>query len=334
MDEQSAVSLLSDLLRQALQQRATDVHLRIGASDWSADFRVGGDLRQVTSGSTAGPALARRVKALARMDVADSRQPQDGGFHWEDGDHCCDVRVAALPTVYGEAVVLRLLPKLSGAVDFTELGMTVEQARDIRQLLSLPSGLVLVAGPTGAGKTTTLYTMMRQLAAWRRRVVSIEDPVEMILPDCHQVQVRERTGLTFDAGLRALLRQDPDVIMVSEIRDEVTARTVLRAALSGHLVLSTTHARDASGAVLRLEDFGLSRFVVRDVLRAVVVQVLHPALCVPCDGRGCEACFHTGWSPIRRASFQIIRMDEAPRPVPEGRVARLVGRSSRASAGR
>jgi type II secretory ATPase GspE/PulE/Tfp pilus assembly ATPase PilB-like protein len=205
-------------------------------------------------------------------------------------------------------MVLRLLPSANDMLAFPALGMSQEQTEQMRLILQNPSGLILVAGATGAGKTTTLYAMMLQLSRWRRRVVSIEDPVEMALPDCHQVQVRERIGVTFEAGLKALLRQDPDVIMVGEIRDDATARVALRAAMSGHLVLSTTHAQDLVGAVARLVEFGLSRALVCDLLRAVIVQELYPQPCQDCNGAGCRLCEGTGWDKERRARFDIHPM--------------------------
>ena len=274
MEELSVGLILQQVLNEALDKECSDVHIFTVGEVLVVQFRVGSGLVQVLRLPSQGPSVLRRIKALAKMDVAETRIPQDGAFHWESESHESAVRVASLPTVDGEAMVLRLLPKRRRQLDLSALGLTQNQAQTVGHLLGSEAGLLLVAGPTSSGKTTTLYAMMEQLVRLGRRVISIEDPVERVLEDCHQLQVRERIGVTFDVGLRAALRQDPDVIMVGEIRDDVTARTALRAALTGHLVLSTTHARDLVGAVARLVDLGLDRALVSEALTAVIVQNL------------------------------------------------------------
>jgi general secretion pathway protein E len=274
LEELSVGLILQRVLNDALDQECSDVHIFTVEDELVVQFRVGGSLAEVLRLPEVGRTVLRRIKALAKMDVAESRIPQDGSFFWLSETHESAVRVASLPTVSGEAMVLRLLPKKRTELDLCTLGLTPPQARQLTNLLQSRSGLLLVAGPTSSGKTTTLYAMMEQLVRLGRRVISIEDPVEQVLADCHQMQVRERMGITFDVGLRAALRQDPDVIMVGEIRDESTAKAALRASLTGHLVLSTTHARDLVGAAMRLVDLGLERHLLGEILTGVVIQTL------------------------------------------------------------
>jgi len=309
VQEASAVSLLEEILTDALAGNCSDVHLHLSGDELVVQFRSAGQLAFHRVIKNKGGVILRRVKAIAKMDVADARLPQDGAFVWDWKGLACDVRAAAIPTIQGESVVLRLLPRVENRSAFADLGMSPSQAAEVEKILSSGSGLVLVAGSTGSGKTTTLYTMMLWLAAAGRNVVSIEDPVEMPVPSCHQMQVREQVGVTFDVGLKALLRQDPDVIMIGEIRDEETARVALRAALSGHLVLSTTHARDLVGASARLVDFGLSRGLLGDVLRAVLVQELVLVPCSNCSGDGCAQCLGREASTPRVGSFSIHMVD-------------------------
>ncbi|QSO53307.1 Flp pilus assembly complex ATPase component TadA [Alicyclobacillus curvatus] len=272
MEALSVGLILQQVLNDALDEECSDVHIFTVGEELVVQFRRGGLLTQVLHAPQQGPTLIRKIKALARMDVAESRIPQDGAFHWVSESHESAVRVACLPTVDGEAMVLRLFPKRRTQLDLCGLGLTSSQARTVTSLLHKEAGLLLVAGPTSSGKTTTLYTMMEQLVRLGRRVVSIEDPVEQVVANCHQMQVKEHIGVTFDVGLRAALRQDPDVIMVGEIRDTATAQTALRASLTGHLVLTTTHAKDLVGAVARLVDLGLDRGLVTEAITAVIVQ--------------------------------------------------------------
>jgi general secretion pathway protein E len=274
MKDLSTAVLLQKVLDDAITYHATDVHLHGSREHLLIRFRVGGTVMDYLQTSESGEPMMRRIKALARMDVIENRLPQDGSFRWVTDRNSCDVRVATLPIVDGEAIVLRLLFANWVSESLTELGMTEKQADGVNKVLLSGTGLLLVAGPTGVGKTTTLYTMMAQLARMGKNVVSIEDPIERPLAECRQMEVRERLGITFEIGLKAILRHDPDAVMIGEIRDEATARVALRAALSGRLVLSTTHAKDVVGAAARLVDFGLSRSLVGDVLSAVVVQHL------------------------------------------------------------
>lgn len=308
MADISASVLLERIIHDALERSATDVHMQITHHHLQVQFRIAGHLVPFVSVPGHGETISRRVKALCRMDITEQRIPQDGAFRFESEAFTADIRVATLPTILGESVVLRMLPVRPKDVSFSSLGMSHLDSARMTQLLRCQSGLVLVTGPTGSGKTTTLYAMMTQLAKWGRRVLSIEDPVEARVNDCYQMEVRERIGLTFNDGLRALLRQDPDVIMVGEIRDEATAMVVLRASMTGHIVLSTTHASDAVGAATRLVDFGMSRPLLADVLRGVVVQeiIVHP--CRACDGRGCADCSHSGEVKQAAPRFTITPM--------------------------
>lgn len=294
MVEISASILLERILHDALERKSTDIHLQVANHNLQVEFRIGGRLFPYVSVPGHGESISRRVKALCKMDVNESRLPQDGSFRYESEAYVSDVRVASLPTISGESVVLRLLPLKPADVSFASLGMLPDDTTKLLRLLKSDHGLVLVAGPTGAGKTTTMYAMMTQLARWGRRVLSIEDPVEARLRECQQMEVREQYGLSFDGGLKALLRQDPDVIMVGEIRDDITAHVVFRAAVSGHLVLSTTHATDLVGVASRLVDFGLSRSLMTDVLRGVIIQHRIASPCHDCLGHGCVTCNGTG----------------------------------------
>lgn len=300
MEEYSVALLLQQTLNDALEQVCSDVHVFTVDNELVIQFRVGENLIPYVRAAGLGPSMVRRIKALARMDVAETRLPQDGSFQWIADALEAAVRVASLPTVHGEAMVLRLLPARRQHLDFRLLGMTVRQSQTLHELLSTRTGLILVAGPTSSGKTTTLYAMMAQIARLGRRVVSIEDPVEQVVDNCHQLEVRERIGMTFDSGLRALLRQDPDVIMVGEIRDAATAKTAVRAALTGSLVLSTTHAEDVIGAVVRLVDLGTERSLVAEVLKAVIVQRLAMD-----DRRGSSATVAEVGIAARSGTFSI-----------------------------
>ncbi|MDQ0188331.1 Flp pilus assembly complex ATPase component TadA [Alicyclobacillus cycloheptanicus] len=315
MEELSAVILLQRILDDAVARSASDVHLHVVEGDLNVMFRVNGGMEPFVRVPDPAGTVVRRIKALARLDVSETRVPQDGAFQWvtdaaqgEEGQHC-DVRVAVVPTVGGETAVLRLFVRGGAAPSLADLGLTAAQLAVVRGLLRSASGMILVAGSTGSGKTTTLYAMLQALAAEGRRVVSIEDPVEMHRPEWQQMEVRERLGVTFDVGVRAVLRQDPDVIMIGEIRDEATARAALRAAMTGHLVLTTTHAHDLVGAAARLVDLGLARESLGDVLRGVVLQALVHADCALCTGQGCDACAGTGRGNRRKAVFQIEPMD-------------------------
>ncbi len=308
--EVSASILLERILHDALDQLSTDVHLQVTDGNLHVQFRSSGQLVPFLSLPGHGESLIRRVKALSRMDVSESRIPQDGSFRYESETRVCDVRVASVPTVSGESVVMRLLPLTPPDISFETLGMSAVQSLCVKRMLRQPYGLILTVGPTGAGKTTTMYAMMTQLARWGRRVLSIEDPVESRLPDCQQMEVRERFGVTFDSGLKALLRQDPDVLMIGEVRDATTAHVALRAAISGHLVLTTAHAFDMVGAISRFVEFGIERTVLTDVLKGVIVQHLESKPCTACGGVGCDGCKGSGFERDLAPVFAVHEIDD------------------------
>ncbi len=307
MEDSAAVFLLEQILADAHMQGATDIHLMQSGSSLSVSFRIDGRLTPYVSTEAAG-ALLRRIKALAGMDMTSRWQPQDGSFTWQVvGENTLDLRVSASPTATGEAVVLRLLGQVRD-VGLQAIGLTQGQVQLVEQMLEEEIGLLLVAGPTGTGKTTTLYEMMRYLARRGRAVVSIEDPVEMPIQFSRQLEVRETQGMTFERALRAAMRQDPDVLMIGEIRDRDTARTVMHAALSGHLVLSTTHATDVIGAAARLVEYGLPRPLVGDVLLSVIVQSFKRSVCPHCQGHGCVRCHAYDSDETPKFHFEIAPM--------------------------
>ncbi|GMA60591.1 ATPase, T2SS/T4P/T4SS family [Alicyclobacillus fastidiosus] len=272
MEGFTAARVLQQIIDCAISSRATDIHLTSTHAAMRVDFRIDGAIRPFVHLTERGDELVRRIKALGRMDVTNGQAPQEGVFTWEMEHHKARLRVSAVPVYAGESVVLRVLNQFTQPLGIFELGMTPAQVARLVGLLSEPSGLILVAGRTGSGKTTTLYAMMHHLAMRGLQVFSLEDPVEMPIPNCRQLEVRERSGMTYELGLKSLLRQDPDVLMIGEIRDPITARIAVRAALTGRLVLATTHAADASSSLDRLLDFDVPKTLLAGVLRAVLVQ--------------------------------------------------------------
>ncbi len=284
-----AVAFLEDLLRQAWLRRASDVHLDPQPGGLSIRLRVDGQL--VATGAVLAPgdaaALVSRVKVLGGLDIAERREPQDGGFAYEVASaegrrQPLDVRLATIPTRHGERATLRLLGVESEPLTIERLGFEAGDLQRVRAALAQPHGMVLLTGPTGSGKTTTLYAALEEVAAPQRNVMTVEDPVERVIPGVSQVQVDRAGKVTFARALRALLRHDPDVLMVGEIRDGETADVAVKAAMTGHLVLSSLHANRACGAPARLIDLGCQTFLVASVLRAVIAQRLVRRLCLRC----------------------------------------------------
>jgi general secretion pathway protein E len=277
------VRAVNDLLEKAVELRATDVHIEPVRGGLLLRLRVDGLLRALPTPANVLPqALISRIKILAGLNIAERRLPQDGAAHLRVARSDIDIRVATMPTQYGESAAIRLLPKDRGVLEIAKLGLATIDETKLNRLLKLPHGIIVVTGPTGSGKTTTLATMLTILNDTTRKILTIEDPIEYEIRGVNQSQVKPEIGLTFAAALRAFVRQDPDVIMVGEVRDGETAHTAIHAALTGHLVLTTLHTETAAAAVPRLLDLGVEAFLLQSTLRAVIGQRLVRVLCERC----------------------------------------------------
>lgn len=275
--------VLKKIMRQAAAERASDVHIEPGASFVRVRFRKDGLLSdRFCLSSSMAPNLSVRVKVLGRLDVGESRLPQDGSWAEEIDGVPYDFRISVLPSMYGETIVIRILSGRVNFIEKNELGMRREQESLFRRALSKGQGLILTTGPTGSGKTSTLYAALKLLNQETVSIISIEDPVEYRLPGVTQIQVNERSGLSFARGLRSLVRQDPDIVMIGEIRDRETAEIAIHASLTGHLVLSTLHTMSAAAAPLRLMDMGIPPYLLSASLSLVMAQRLAPRLCPSC----------------------------------------------------
>ena len=303
-DDAPVIRMINALLTQALREAASDIHIEPFEQISVVRFRIDGTLRDVVRPKKAiHAALISRIKIMAQLDIAEKRLPQDGRIALRIGGKSVDVRVSTLPTGHGERAVLRLLDKEAGRLDLINLGMSDALSPQFDRLINQPHGIVLVTGPTGSGKTTTLYAAMSRLNASTTNILTVEDPIEYELAGIGQTQVNARIEMTFARALRAILRQDPDVIMIGEIRDLETAQIAVQASLTGHLVLATLHTNDAAAAVTRLLDMGIEPFLLSSSLLGVLAQRLVRKLCVHCkrqdaDGWhpvGCEKCAHTGY---------------------------------------
>ena len=304
-DDAPIIRMLNALLTQAAKDGASDIHIEPYERSSSVRFRVDGTLREVVQPNKAlHAALISRLKIMAELDIAERRLPQDGRISLRIGGRAIDVRVSTLPSSHGERAVLRLLDKTESRFTLEGLGMDGEVLSAYQRLIQQPHGIVLVTGPTGSGKTTTLYASLGQVDTATTNVLTVEDPVEYELPGIGQTQVNAKIDLTFAKALRAILRQDPDVILIGEIRDFETAQIAIQASLTGHLVLATVHTNDAPSSVTRLIDMGVEPFLLSSTLLGVLAQRLVRKLCPKCrrqgeDGRwhpvGCEHCAHTGY---------------------------------------
>ena len=332
------IRLINGLIAEAVRMGASDVHVEPFEEKVAVRFRVDGVLRETVSLSQRlAPPLISRIKVMARLDIAEKRVPQDGRLTLTLAGKGVDVRVSTLPSRYGERVVLRLLDKESARFTLEQLGMAPRQLEAFRKALAQPNGVVLVTGPTGAGKTTTLYAGLNLLNDQTRNILTVEDPVEYAVEGVGQTQVNAKVGMTFAAGLRAILRQDPDVVMVGEIRDKETAEIAVQASLTGHLVLSTVHTNSAIAAVTRLRDMGVESYLLASTLSAVVAQRLVRRLCPSCRepyeadnaerrmvearpdeavtlyrARGCPACGGAGYQG-RRGVYEVVTVDDKMR---------------------
>jgi general secretion pathway protein E len=282
-DDAPVIRLINALLLEAVKEGASDVHIETQEKRLVVRFRVDGVLRDMIEPPRAlAPLLVSRIKVMAKLDIAERRVPQDGRVTLRIGGHDVDARVSTIPTQHGERVVMRLLEKGSLRLDMEALGMSARDREVFNRLLERPHGMLLVTGPTGSGKTTTLYSALSRLNDRKRNIMTVEDPIEYELPGIGQTQVNPRTDMTFARGLRAILRQDPDVIMVGEIRDQETAQVAVRSAMTGHFVLSTLHTNSAIGSVTRLIDMGVERYLLAPMLVGLAAQRLVRRLCPSC----------------------------------------------------
>lgn len=323
-DDAPVIRMMNALFTQAARDGASDIHIEPFETHSVVRYRVDGTLRDIVSPRRAlHNALVSRIKIMASLDIAEKRLPQDGRIALRVGGRPIDVRVSTLPTGHGERAVLRLLDKEAGRLQLEKLGMAGDVLHGLDSLIRMPHGIVLVTGPTGSGKTTTLYAALARLDASTTNILTVEDPIEYDLPGIGQTQVNARIDLTFASALRAILRQDPDVIMIGEIRDLETAQIAVQASLTGHLVLATLHTNDAVSAVTRLTDMGVEPFLLASTLQGVLAQRLVRRLCPHCrqvqeDGTanwnpgGCAACSHTGYSG-RTGVHELFAVDETLR---------------------
>ncbi|TSE37899.1 putative type II secretion system protein HxcR [Tepidimonas fonticaldi] len=312
-DDAPIIRMLNALLTQAVRERASDIHIEPYERHSSVRFRVDGTLREVVQPNRAlHAALISRLKIMAELDIAEKRLPQDGRIALRLGGRAVDVRVSTLPSAHGERAVLRLLDKSDGVLSLEAVGMQGATLQAFERLVAQPHGLVLVTGPTGSGKTTTLYAALQRLDAQRLNIMTVEDPIEYELPGIGQTQVNPKIDLTFAKALRAILRQDPDVIMIGEIRDQETAQIAIQASLTGHLVLATLHTNDAPSAVTRLVDMGIEPFLLSSSLLGVLAQRLVRKVCPACGGAGCADCGQAGYAG-RTGLFELMVVDEGLR---------------------
>ena len=338
-DDAPIVRLINALLSEAIRVGASDIHIESFEKKLSVRLRVDGQLREIVQPRRElAPLLVSRIKVMARLDIAEKRIPQDGRISLRLAGREVDVRVSTLPSSHGERVVMRLLDKQAGRLNMTHLGLKHDDYERLKQLVHRPHGIILVTGPTGSGKTTTLYAALSDLNDGSKNILTAEDPIEYQLEGIGQTQVNTKVDMTFARALKAMLRQDPDVVMVGEIRDLETAEIAVQASLTGHLVLSTLHTNTAIGAVTRLKDMGIEPFLLSSSLIGVVAQRLVRTLCSHCatwhdaddfekalfesvkpegelklpQAKGCEHCSHTGFVG-RTAIYEIVPVDEKMR---------------------
>ena len=284
-EDASIIRFVNQVLRDAIELRASDVHLEPFEDEFRIRYRIDGDLQEVPVPPALKrfqPAIVSRVKILSHLNIAEKRVPQDGRIKIRVDTHEVDIRVSIIPMLHGEAVVMRLLRQNSKLRGMADLGMAHRELDCFKRVVQLPHGIVLVTGPTGSGKTSTLYTALNEINDHIRKIITIEDPVEYQLKGVNQIQVNEKAGLTFARGLRSILRHDPDVCLIGEIRDQETAQIAVQASLTGHLVFSTLHTNDAPGALTRLVDMGVEPYLVASSLEAVLAQRLVRVLCPHC----------------------------------------------------
>ena len=335
--EAPVIKFVNLMFSKAAKNRASDIHIEPYQQELAIRFRVDGLLYPMFSPpKRLHPAITSRIKVMAGLNIAEKRVPQDGRIEIRVGDKNIDIRISTLPTVYGERIVLRLLDKSSRMFELHELGMPEDRLAEMRRLITLSHGIILVTGPTGSGKTTSLYAALSEINTPEKNIITIEDPVEYQIPGIGQVPVNRKVGLNFANGLRTIVRQDPDVILVGEIRDLETAEIAIQAALTGHLVFSTLHTNDAASAITRLIDMGIEPFLITSSVLAIVAQRLVRTICpyckqpaelssklmqeldvsreelkraTICTGQGCEKCLDTGYLG-RSGIYEILKVTE------------------------
>ncbi|MGI6571262.1 MAG: GspE/PulE family protein [Caldicoprobacterales bacterium] len=338
------VRLVDSIIQHAVRARASDIHIEPFEKNIRIRFRIDGELQEImTSSKTTHSAIVTRIKIIGRMDIAEKRIPQDGRVELQVDNKDVDLRISVLPTVYGEKIVIRLLDRSSTIMTKTQLGFSETNIRMFDKLIQSPNGIILVTGPTGSGKTTTLYAVLQELNKINRNIITVEDPVEYRLDGVNQVSVNVKAGLTFANGLRSILRQDPDIIMIGEIRDAETAEISVRAAITGHLVLSTMHTNDSASTVSRLVDMGIEPYLVSSSVVGVVAQRLVKKICSNCKveyeplssekdllnkpdldvlykGEGCSLCNNTGYRG-RTAIHEVMLMTREIREMVDRRAS-------------
>ena len=338
--EAPVIRLVNHIISQALEVKASDIHFEPFRDLLKVRFRIDGVLHDIeTVSKRLQPAITSRLKLMAKMNIAEMRLPQDGRIKVREGQREIDIRVSSLPTLFGESVVLRLLNREEVQLDLETLGISADILGDFEKIISRPYGLVLVTGPTGSGKTTTLYGVMNRINAPDKKIITVEDPVEYQLDGINQIQIRPKIGLGFASALRNILRQDPDVILIGEIRDAETAEIAIQSALTGHLVFSTLHTNDAASAITRLQEMGVESYLLSSCLLAVMAQRLVRKICPNCGaaydlppgffeevaqalgvegtqapsevwrGKGCANCANTGFSG-RTGIYELIQVDD------------------------
>ncbi|MGD9567350.1 MAG: GspE/PulE family protein [Sedimentibacter sp.] len=327
------VRLIDSLIKQALRNGASDIHIEPFESKIRIRFRIDGELHEILNISiNSHSAIVTRVKVMAGMNIAEKRLPQDGRIEMIIDSNAIDMRISVLPTVYGEKIVIRLLNRVSFLKTKKELGFTDNNLKIFDSVIESPNGIILVTGTTGCGKTTTMYAYLNELNKINKNIITVEDPVEYKIEGINQVQVNPKTGLTFANGLRSILRQDPDIIMIGEIRDTETAEIAVRAAITGHLVISTLHTNDAPSTIIRLQDMGIKTYLISASLKGILAQRLVKKICSNCKvkyqageaeknllelkndvslykGRGCPKCYFTGYRG-RIAIHEVMKVDK------------------------
>ncbi|EOD00113.1 type II secretion system ATPase GspE [Caldisalinibacter kiritimatiensis] len=339
-----AVRLVNSIIRQAVKARASDIHIEPYENLLRVRFRIDGSLQEImTPAKSTHSAIVTRIKIMGKMNIAEKRIPQDGRIETNVDGREVDLRISILPTVYGEKIVIRILDRSNFLLKKSQLGFTEKNLMLFDNIIKNPNGIILVTGPTGSGKTTTLYSTLSELNTVNKNIITVEDPVEYKLDGINQVQVNNKTGLTFANGLRAILRQDPDIIMVGEIRDIETAQIAVRAAITGHLVISTMHTNDAPSTITRLLDMGIQPYLISSSMVGVVAQRLVRKICDRCKyqylpsekemkllgindetplykGKGCSHCYYTGYKG-RTAIHEVMPIDKKIRDLINNKIS-------------